>query len=278
VWVKAHTPVLAREGAVTRLLAALRPDLVPTVLATDDDRCWLVTSDAGSRLRQHIATADDVHRLAPVLVAYADLQRAAAASSADLVAAGALDRRSPRLAGLLSVVCDGPVPPREEPHALAPDEVARLRALVPRVSELADRVCATVPDSIDHSDLHDGNMFVAGDRLTLGDFGDATVGTPFVSLVVLERSLGQRLGLDPDGPELDRLRTAYLEPWTDLAPRAELVELARAVRPLGLLGRGLTWRSLVAGVDDPALDDFADGWPGYARELLDAFRPGGAPR
>ena len=41
VWFKAHTPLLAHEAPVTRVLARLRPDVVLEVLASDDDRCWL---------------------------------------------------------------------------------------------------------------------------------------------------------------------------------------------------------------------------------------------
>ncbi len=283
LWFKAHTDVLAREGPVTRLLAALRPGVVLEVVAADDDRCWLLSRDAGAKLRVQIGGPEELGLLVPVLQAYADLQRAAAPQAGALLAAGALDRRGSRLAELMAQALDARSLGEGLPYGLDAGQRARLAALVPRVTGLA-AAGALVPDSLDHSDLHDANVFApAGDPgdFRIADLGDCCVGHPFVSLVVLGRSLVARLRIDPDGPELARLRDAYLEAWTDVAPLGELATVAAAVRPLGLLGRGLTWRALVLGVDDPGMAEFADGWPEYAREMLDALdpvRPGAAPR
>ncbi len=155
--------------------------------------------------------------------------------------------------------------------ALTALERDRLLARVPVLDDLARRAAAVAGDSIDHSDLHDGNVFVAGQRFRIGGFGDSCIGHPFVSLVVLQRVLSDRLGLAPDGPELTRLYRAALEPWTDCAPIGELEAVAVSVRPLGLLGRGLTWRALITGLDDPGMREHADGWSEYGRELLVAL-------
>ena len=282
LWFKAHTPVLAREAPVTRVLAGLRPEVVLDVVDSDDDRCWLLTRDAGAKLRVQVTGPEELDLLVPVLQAYADLQRAAVPEAEALLTAGALDRRSTRVAELLAEALDAPSLGEGMPYGLGPSERARLAGLVPRLAEVAASG-SVVPDTLEHSDLHDGNVFAPEDDpgdFRIADLGDCCVGHPFVSLVVLDRSLVARLRVAPDGPELARLHRAYLEPWTDVAPYAELERLAAAVRPLGLLGRGLTWRALVAGVDDPGMAEFADGWPEYARELADALdpvRPGAAP-
>ena len=273
VWFKAHTAVLASEAPVTRVLARLRPELVLEVLASDDERCWLLTRDAGEKLREQIPSPTEVRLLEPVVAAYAELQRLAAPRTAELLAAGALDRRTAgvvdQLAAALAADGDGGSSGRGAP--LWPAERDRLAAHLPALAQIAALAAAAVPDSVDHSDLHDGNVFVAGDQFRLGDFGDCCVGHPFVSLVVLERMLGHRLGLDPDGPQLAALRRAYLEPWSGPAPARELEEVARLVRPLGLLGRGLTWRALLEGVDGPGMAQYSDTWPSYARELTAAL-------
>lgn len=282
LWFKAHTPVLAREAPVTRLLARLRPGVVLDVVDSDDDRCWLLSRDAGAKIRTRISTPEDLRLLVPVLQAYADLQRAAVSQADALVAAGALDRRGPTVAASLAGALDAPSLGEGMPYEVSARDRAGLSALVPRLAELVART-AVVPDTLEHSDLHDGNVFAPDDHpadFRIADLGDCCVGHPFVSLVVLDRSLVARLRVAPDGPELARLRRAYLEPWTDVAPAAELEATARAVRPLGLLSRGLTWRALALGVDHPGMAEFADGWPEYARELLSAFgssRPGAPP-
>ncbi len=273
LWFKAHTSLLAREAPVTRVLAALRPGTVLDVLASDDERCWLLTRDAGEKIRSRIATTDDLWRLEPVLAAYGDLQRAAAGRTDALLAAGALDRRSDRLGPLLTeaLLADEGSGGAGQLEPLTGAERDRLLARVPLLEELGARARSVVSDSIDHSDLHDGNVFVLADEVRIGDFGDSCVGSPFVSLVVLQRVLTDRLGVAPDGPELTRLYRAALEPWTGPASMRELAEVATRVRPLGLLGRGLTWRTLITGIDDPGMHEFADGWSAYARELLAAL-------
>jgi hypothetical protein len=273
VWFKAHTPLLTHEAPLTRVLARLRPDAVLEVLASDDERCWLLTADAGDKLRTRIETADDLPLLEPVLATYADLQRAAAAEVGAMVAAGAPDRRGERVGALLLAALDDDAASGAAGQAdpLTADERQRLARHVPRLSALARDASAVTGDSVDHCDLHDGNVFASSATVRIGDFGDACVGHPFVSLVVLGRSLTNRLGVEPDGPQMRRLRDAYLEPWAGRVARPELLGLVEGVRPLGLLGRGLTWRALVTGIDDPAMAEFADGWSAYARELLESL-------
>jgi Ser/Thr protein kinase RdoA (MazF antagonist) len=93
--------------------------------------------------------------------------------------------------------------------------MAELRRLC---HELADR---GIPDTLQHDDLHDGNLFVRDGRFVFFDWGDACVTHPFHTLVVTLRALAHRQGLGPGAPELLRLRDAYLESWTGHASHAE---------------------------------------------------------
>ncbi len=270
LWFKAHSRSLSNEAGVTRVLADLRPDLVLEVLAADEDRCWLLTRDAGDKLRTHLVTAADVHLLEPVLASYGDLQRRAAARVPDLLAAGALDRRSSRLGELMLAALrdDEATGGAGQVDPLTTAEIDRLAALAPTLDEAAAQVAVVVPDSIEHSDLHDGNVFVLDGVCRVGDFGDSSVSQPLASLLVLQTSLTHRLGLDPGGPELDRLYRAALEAWTDRAPMPELLELTARSRPAGMLGRALTWRALITTIDAAEMHEFGDGWSGWARDLL----------
>jgi hypothetical protein len=179
VWFKAHTAVLASEAPVTRVLARLRPELVLEVLASDDERCWLLTRDAGEKLREQIPSPTEVRLLEPVVAAYAELQRLAAPRTAELLAAGALDRRTAGVADQLAaaLAADGGGGSSGRVAPLSPAERDRLAAHLPALAQIAALAAAAVPDSVDHSDLHDGNVFVAGDQFRLGDFGDCCVGT-----------------------------------------------------------------------------------------------------
>jgi hypothetical protein len=47
VFFKAASPTLIHEPALTQALARWRPDCMPTILAADFDRGWILSADAG---------------------------------------------------------------------------------------------------------------------------------------------------------------------------------------------------------------------------------------
>ena len=80
------------------------------------------------------------------------------------------------------------------------------------------------------------------------DWGDASLTHPFASLLVTMSALGARYGVSSDAPVLQRLRDAYLEPWTGTHARPELVELAAHAVALAPINRALSWeRALERG-------------------------------
>jgi hypothetical protein len=133
--------------------------------------------------------------------------------------------------------------------ALTPEERARLARQRPRLVEWSAELGALgIPDSLDHADLHDGQVFhPEPGRYTFFDWGDAVVSHPFCSLWVAARRAGDRYGAEV----LPRLRDAYLEPWTGAGRTT--AELRRAVRlawRFGALGRARAWGRLFPGAAD----------------------------
>ena len=268
VWFKANMPTQAFEVAVVETLAARRPDLVPTLLATDLQRGWMLQGDGGTRLREILEETGDFDVWIEILPLYAELQMDVAADRDRLLAAGVPDRLLASLPGQFEeVLADA-----EALETLTQDERRRLAALAPCIEaecrELADY---GLPETIQHDDLHDGQVFVRDGRFLFFDWGDACVSHPFYTLVVTLAVLAYRLELDHDAPELDRFRDAYLEPWTRSRPRRELEQAYPLAYRLGVLCRGLTWRSVVAVLPQPLRDDEADAVPERMRMLLEVY-------
>jgi hypothetical protein len=268
VWFKANMPTQAFEVAVVETLAARRPDLVPTLLATDLQRGWMLQGDGGTRLREILEETGDFDVWIEILPLYAELQMDVAADRDRLLAAGVPDRLLASLPGQFEeVLADA-----EALETLTQDERRRLASLAPRIEaecrELADY---GLPETIQHDDLHDGQVFVRDGRFLFFDWGDACVSHPFYTLVVTLAVLAYRLELDHDAPELDRFRDAYLEPWTRFRPRRELEQAYPFAYRLGVLCRGLTWRSVVAVLPQPLRDDEADAVPERMRMLLEVY-------
>ena len=238
LWFKAVSPIHRFEVGLTRLLADLRPDRVTKLVDADERRGWMLMHDAGTRLRDLPARVEHWERVLPL---YAELQLAAAPSADRLLELGVPDMR---LAGLVRSL---------EPVAAANRE---LGAWLPEVEALVEELRASgLPETIQHDDLHDGQVFVRDGHYRVLDWGDSCVSHPFHSLTVILRAAAWKLELEPGGPELERMRDAYLEPW---GPPAELAGLAETAYRTGTLARALAWeRYLETGEAIDSEDDEA---------------------
>jgi phosphotransferase family enzyme len=268
VWFKANMPTQAFEVAVVETLAVRRPDLVPALFAADRKRGWMLLGDGGTRLRETLAETRDFDVWERILPLYAELQMDVAGDRDALLAAGVPDRRLGSLPGQFEEVLT-------DVDALEPlteDERRRLAALAPRIGEECLALAEFgLPETIQHDDLHDGQVFVRNGRYLFFDWGDACVSHPFFTLVVTLAVLAHRLELDQGAPELNRFRDAYLEPWTSFRPRSDLEGAYPIAYRLGVLCRGLTWRSVIAVLPRPLRDEEADAVPERMRMLLEVY-------
>ena len=99
---------------------------------------------------------------------------------------------------------------------------------MPRVAEACAELAALgIPETIEHSDLHDAQVFAAPDGDRFFDWGDASVAHPFLSLTVSLRVLASTVGVADDSPTVDTAIDAYLERWSSLAPLARRCGAAR---------------------------------------------------
>jgi hypothetical protein len=237
VWFKAALPGVAHDVVVTETLARLRPDLVLAPLAVDLDRGWMLLPDGGDRLRELIQRERHPRPWYELLPAYADLQLASAPEADELVAGGVPDLRLgqiPALAERLAADLGEPAPP--------PDAVVRL----------CERLAAFgIVETIQHDDLHDGNVFVRDGAYRLFDWGDSAVMHPFASLVVAFNGIQYRFELGENDPDVERLRDLYLERFSAYGSVEDLRDAAALGRTLGMLSRADAWWRVASLLDDP---------------------------
>lgn len=214
VWFKACGPVQRFEARLTASLA-VRSNLLPRVLAVDEERAWLLLADAGSPVA---AFGDCLDAWLALLPRYAELQMSETQRVDEHLAGGVPDLRLEALPARYEVLAARDLP-------LAPE----LRAFAPRFRELCAELAARgIPPSIQHDDLHGANVYARDGRLAVLDWGDASVGHPFFSLVATQHNEGDRV-------PFERLRDAYLEPW---GADTETFELALEV---GWFAYAIAW-------------------------------------
>jgi Phosphotransferase enzyme family len=230
IYFKAVAPGFEFEPALTVRLFELAPDRVTPVVDADLDRAWMLMRDAGTRLRELVLTPSDLRHWELALPRYAELQLTATPIAEELLALGVPDARLAVLPEQLRAVLAEPV--RGMPVA----EQERALEALPEFEALCRELAAYgIAETIQHDDLHDGQVFVRDGRYVFFDWGDSCISHPFHSLTVNLRAAAAKLDLEPGGPEVRRLRDAYLEPFGGLGEAADL-----AYRT-GTVGRALAW-------------------------------------
>jgi Phosphotransferase enzyme family len=238
VWFKAALPGLDHDAAVTAVLARLRPDVVLVPIALDLDRGWMILPDGGERLREVLARERNPDRWLEIMPLYAELQIAAAPHVDELIACELPDYRLARLPELVESTSA-----RLGSDAPPPGGLEDLRAELGGIG---------IPETAQHDDLHDGNVFVRRNGgYAVFDWGDGCVSHPFCSLVVGLRGIAYRFELGENDLDLERVRDAYLEPWRAFADRATLLRAVELSGVVGRLCRALSW---LRALGDESLD------------------------
>lgn len=251
VWFKANPPRSRFEAALTRALSEWAPGQVLRPLAVDAARGWSLLPDGGPVVGETL----DLDGWAELLRQYAVLQRATAAHVSEMLAIGVPDLRADRLLDQFD-------------ELVAAARVDLPGSARPTLIDWCGQLAASpVPATLDHADLHQGQTFTGADgRFVFFDWGDASIGHPFGSLLVALRVAVARFGADCD---LDRLRDTYLEQWTAEYSAAELRASVDVAVRLDAIARAHSWWRLFpeAGKERIANAPFAAKW------LLRLFEP-----
>jgi hypothetical protein len=264
-------------------------------------RAWSLTRDAGPTWRSAIAVSDHWPLWEHLLQRYAAAQLAIATDRTTLQATGIPERSPVTLPGqaaelvaeLTLLGADGVdgVHGVHGVHGEDEDEqgddsgglsVADSHALTARLPAYGqccrELDAAGIPWTIQHDDLHSNNICraePAGDRVTgpsagsrIIDWGDASIGHPFGTMLSTLRSIAHHGGCEVDDPRVDRVRDAYLEPFTTYATHSELIALVDVARRVSALTRALSWRAAL--IESPASvhRDYEFPVRGWLRELM----------
>jgi len=250
VWCKAAAPTHAFEPALVERLSEIVPGRVPELVAIDVRRGWMLMRDGGTRMRELITGVEDLRHWEAFLPRYAELQIAAAGSAGALLEIGVPDERLHGLAERVARLLEAEeFLMLEQPDGLTSAERDRLREQLPQVDSMCRELASFgIPETIQHDDLNDGNVFVRDGDYVAFDWGDACVSHPFHSMTVTLRATAFRLDLPPGGPEVHRLLDAYLEPFAAFGDRAELQAAADLAYRTGTLARSLAWHRSLAGL------------------------------
>jgi hypothetical protein len=203
VWFKANSDSLRHEAGLVNLLASRRPDCIPPLLASDVETGWMLMSDAGEQLRSVIPRERSLDRWLEVLRLSAEVQLDLSDAVEELLALGVPDMRLATLPQNYEQLMD----------QIGAEQ--RFRDAAAWVDDLCSRLAAYgIPETIQHDDLHDGQVFVRDGRTLMLDWGDGCVSHPFFTLSVsLEGVIAWGLDDVENSADTRPFRDAYLAPY-----------------------------------------------------------------
>ena len=215
-WLKENRAGTTYETRLLALLAGTGTDLVPAVRVAPE-RPWALVADAGTSLRR-LADGASVGAVvgfwSGLLARYGQLQREVPADA--LRRAGVPDLSAERLpAAYADLLAEPGWFAAERTPELDPASRHAVLGCGPALAAAARDLAQTRPATLQHDDLHSGNVFAAtladpgGARVI--DWGDASLDHPFGTLLVTLDVLAAELDLDRDSAPLRRVRDAYLE-------------------------------------------------------------------
>jgi Phosphotransferase enzyme family len=281
VWFKVNGSGTAYEGALIALLGELRPGLAPDVIAHDDDRRWSLTRDGGPILRSFLAPDALWTYWERLLPRYAEAQVALAEQRPRLLTTGTPDRGPAQLPVKYRRLLAELTARSTRAGGLSQEHAAALERLIPAYDSWCTELATSpVPDSLQHDDLHSGNICWPGNvdglsSVRIIDWGDASVGHPLGTMLATLNSIAFQAGLHADSrmddPRLLRISDAYLEPFTSWGSRKELLRWVTLARRAGCVSRAISWESALQ--DAPEMVVAAEEFPvrGWLLELLEPW-------
>ena len=260
------------EAPLTQALARWRPDCTAPLLGVDLERGWLLSADAGSTLRSIGQTPDQVDHWLKALPVYAGFQIEMAEHVDELLSFGTPDRRLAVLPGLYSQLLEETGSLRIGLElGLTPEEHRALLDLRPRFADLcAELDSIGLPATLTHEEFHENNVLFDGERYVFTDWSDCSVAHPFFTMIGTLRPTAYWLKLEEYGPEMMRMRDAYLEPWTKFATREKLLSAFNLAYRLGMANRSLSWNRVLRSLTEEQIEPYNDSVPGWLQDFLQA--------
>ncbi len=242
-------PLFVKEGAIMAYLNRLYPELVPAPIAFDEARNFFISADFGP-----VATELDSEARFAMLREIVTMQRKSADKIPDLLANGCIDRRH-FLQQITECFQDA-----DAYVGLSEEETLRLKAALPELKRRAQILHdSPLPATLIHGDLHQGNIQLDNEKVTIFDWSDAAVGFPWVDALLV---------LFTSEEEQTAARDVYLACWESYAPIATLRTLWELWLPLFYIHHAISYFSIFANLDPTTSWELGGNASGFLKRAL----------
>lgn len=244
-------PCFVNEGRVMNGLAALAPEVVPNPLFVHDTKNWMILEDLGDPLE-----SNDPEMLAIILSAMGRVQIQAVQQMPALKSLKLPTSNLPDLLVEIKEMIDC----EEARDGLTATEQQKLRAALPTIEGMVEELQAySLPLSLNHGDLHGGNVIIREEQLIIFDWTWASITHPFFDLILLY--LRNKATWAQYAPE-------YFKQWSEYESLERCFEAWKLAYPLGLLRMASRYRGFVTSLEKATLNGFPKPVAHFLRHFL----------
>jgi hypothetical protein len=274
LYFKASSQELHYEVALTLELMRSFPEVIPEVVAFDEGRAWMIMRDGGDPLRAILKEEPSLKHWERILPTYAELQIRCIEWVERLLEMGVPDRRLAAFPKELErLLSDANAIGLDRDEGIHSFDLPILRS--EQVAELCSRLSSYgIPESLDHGDFHDGNIFSHRSGYSFFDWGDSSITHPFFSLRTAFVSLENTLQIEEGGPEVTRLTEIYLETWEPFEDRLRLLEAFDLAQRLWAISSAFRWHLVLTPLPEDQRKPYDHAVPSLLEEYLQANSAG----
>ncbi len=250
--VSIDVPLFVNEAVVTERLARRFPSYIPSPIAIDPARAWMLLP----AFEELIPETSPVEIRQQVFARFGELQRASAGLTDELIRDGCIDRRLNVLEGQIDALMNDD----ETLIAMKDDERHQLRNLVPRLGELTREMAdLELPYTLVHSDFHLANVACIGGAVSFFDWTDACIAHPFFDLMSLK--------FETVETEKQSIMDAYLAGWVEVASPEVLRRAVSIASVLVPLHHAVSYQQLLVNLE-PGLRPELDATADFLRQVI----------
>jgi len=230
LYLKIPTKVFIREFEITRVLKDWDIVQLPEWAAFDEGLKTFLMRDMGGA---DLSTDASLVTMMAVVQSYAIFQKKAINLINLKEVYPFYDLTSTSLKSRMdSLVTDAVKLLRNSEFELNDQEIAGLLKRIPYWKALVGRIEVNpIPNSVDHGDLHAGNIRITEDGIIFFDWGWSAISHPFFSISSFLHSIRKSI----TASDKLYLRDTYLQEWQSYASMEQLVEIYQQIEELNYL-------------------------------------------
>jgi hypothetical protein len=236
IYLKSANAAAFFEARLTSFLSKNFPNTTVEVLAVNSKSNWILMKKLPGVL---LRTTKSTQAYELMLRNYTILQQQVMPNANEVLSLGVTDRCLPILWKEINDNLDNLCA-----TGLNEEETQKILSMKPELLSMCAGMAGIFPDTLEHGDLHSGNVFVEEASFRFFDWGDASITHPFLSVRVFWNSLSELLEEDTDENwmrKISEFRPAYLDMWKEYAPINVLKRQLSLAEQVGCVYRALSW-------------------------------------